>query len=157
LTSLSGLDNIIAASISDLVIKANSSLSKCEVKSICDYLADPTGTIQISDNAYGCNNPQEVEDACDTITLVNINRTDKLILSPNPFTTSTTISYILNMPSFVTISIFNTQGKLIDMIEHKQPKGKYKVQWNAEGLPAGMYYCRIQAGDKVELAKMIKY
>jgi hypothetical protein len=31
-----------------------------------------------------------------------------------------------------------------------------KHGWNAEGLPAGMYYFRIQAGDKVGGGKMIK-
>jgi serine protease AprX len=96
--------------------------------------------------------------------MVGINQPAKLnsnsfaiMQSPNPFTTTTTISYTLEITSFVTISIFNTQGKLIDMIEQKQREGKHKVQWNAEGLPAGMYYCRILVGDKVELVKMIKY
>jgi hypothetical protein len=43
------------------------------------------------------------------------------------------------------------------MIEHKQPEGKHEVLWNAEGLPAGMYYCRIETGDNVGSGKMIKY
>jgi hypothetical protein len=55
------------------------------------------------------------------------------------------------------MSVFNSQGKIIDTIEYQHNKGKHKIKWNAEGLPAGMYYARIQAGDKVELVKMIKY
>ena len=64
LTSLAGLDNIEASSINNLYIGYNSSLSTCEVQSICDYLANPNGTVEIHHNASGCNNPLEVANAC---------------------------------------------------------------------------------------------
>jgi hypothetical protein len=41
-------------------------------------------------------------------------------------------------------------------MEQKQSKGVQKVQWNAKGLPAGMYYFRIQAGDKTGSGKIVK-
>jgi len=75
---------------------------------------------------------------------------------PNPFTSTTTLTYTLDKPSSVTISIFNTQGHQVDQIQREQPNGEQKVQWNAEGLPAGMYFFRIQAGDKVGGGKMMK-
>jgi hypothetical protein len=77
-------------------------------------------------------------------------------LSPNPFTSLTILSYTLDKPSTVTISIFNPQGQLIEKIEQKQQKGEQHVQWNAEGLPAGIYYFRLQAGEKVGGGKIIK-
>jgi len=64
LTSLKGLDNIYATSIIDLNISDNTSLSLCEVQSICDYLASPNGTFEIHDNAPGCNSTEEVEEFC---------------------------------------------------------------------------------------------
>ncbi len=64
LTSLNGLNNIADASITDLTITNNSSLSTCEVQSICHYLAAPNGFIQIYGNAFGCNSQEEVEEAC---------------------------------------------------------------------------------------------
>ena len=64
LISLTGLDNIDAGSISNLTIHHNTSLTQCEVLSICDYLASPSGTIEIHDNATGCNSQEEVEEAC---------------------------------------------------------------------------------------------
>ena len=67
LTSLTGLDNIDAGSINALSIVGNSSLSTCEVQSICNYLSSPNGTVDIYDNAGGCNNPPEVANACGTI------------------------------------------------------------------------------------------
>jgi len=67
LTSLTGLDNIDEASINDVAIRDNISLSACEVESICDYLINPSGEIEIHDNATGCNSISEVEDACGII------------------------------------------------------------------------------------------
>ena len=64
LASLTGLDNIDANSIIDLYIIGNSFLSTCDVQSICDYLVNPYGEIEINDNTPGCNTQQEVEEAC---------------------------------------------------------------------------------------------
>jgi len=66
LNSLAGIDNIDAASIASIYIVNNQSLSSCDVKSICDYLAAPNGTISISNNAPGCNSKWEVEEACES-------------------------------------------------------------------------------------------
>lgn len=78
------------------------------------------------------------------------------IVYPNPFTTSTTLSYTLDKPCNVQFTIYNLQGKIVEIIQKNQEKGEQQVQWNAEGLPAGMYYFRIQAGDKTGSGKMIK-
>jgi len=64
LTSLTGLENIKANSITELSIYDNNSLSNCEVQSICDYLAKPNGTVNIYNNAIGCNNPPEIANSC---------------------------------------------------------------------------------------------
>ncbi len=64
LASLTGLENIQAASIENLTIVGNSLLSNCNIQNICDYLVSPTGTVAISNNAPGCNNPTEIADAC---------------------------------------------------------------------------------------------
>jgi len=156
LTSLSGLDNIDANSITDLTISWNNNLSTCEVQSVCDYLISPTGSIEIHDNATGCNSQQEVEDACDTLSIGELYFNDFLTVSPNPFTTSTTLSYTLEKPENVQCAIYNVQSQIVYMMQEKQDKGEQQVQWNADGLPAGMYYFRIQAGDKVGGGKMVK-
>ena len=64
LISISGLENIDAASIDSLSVIFNPLLSVCDVESICNYLAAPNGTIEIHDNAPGCNSQMEVEEAC---------------------------------------------------------------------------------------------
>ena len=62
-------------------------------------------------------------------------------LYPNPFTTSTTIEYELKQPATIQITIYNHFGKLIEVIQQTQSAGKQQVVWNAEGLPAGVYFC----------------
>jgi hypothetical protein len=66
LTNLMGLNNIDGASINNLRIVCNKLLSSCEVQSICDYLSSPNGTVEIYNNAPGCNSPEEVEEACES-------------------------------------------------------------------------------------------
>jgi hypothetical protein len=64
LISLSGLDNITAGSITDLNIYYNDALSICAIQSICDYLSNPNGIVNIYSNANGCDNPPEIADDC---------------------------------------------------------------------------------------------
>lgn len=64
LKSLSGIDNIKSYTIDDLYIENNDSLSSCAVKSICDYLVAPGGTVSIYGNSPGCNSQSEVHSDC---------------------------------------------------------------------------------------------
>jgi len=157
LTSLTGLDNLTSIG-GDLWIVTNPSLSTCEIESICAYLASPNGEIEIHDNAIGCNSPEEVQDSCtaNSVSVDEVYILEGCSISPNPLSSTTTLTYTIDEPSTVTITIFNPQGQLIEQIEQEQHKGEQKVEWNAEGLPAGMYYFRIQAGDKVGGGKMVK-
>ncbi len=66
LTTLAGLENIIPGSIDNLFINRNPLLSSCEVQSICEYLASPTGTVFIFDNAQGCEHPADIAVSCGT-------------------------------------------------------------------------------------------
>lgn len=155
LTSLTGLNNINPGSIIDLGIAENPFLSTCEVESICNYLSSPNGEMFISDNAIGCNDQEEVEEACEVSSVYEIHISDQLSINPNPFSTSTTIEYTLQHPSTVQIIIYNHFGEKIDVIRQQQSSGKQQVVWNAEGLPSGVYYYRIQAGDQMASEKMI--
>lgn len=64
LTSLNGLENIDASSISNLSITRNYNLSSCKSETICNYLANPNGSILIYANAAGCNNSAELVSDC---------------------------------------------------------------------------------------------
>lgn len=76
-------------------------------------------------------------------------------IAPNPFTTSTTFKYFLEKPTDVAITIYNAQGQVVDRIQLTQDKGEQRVTWNAEGLPSGMYYFRIVAGEMLGSGKLV--
>jgi len=156
LISLAGIDNIYSNYLQGLYINNNDLLTQCDVLSICQYLINANSTAEIFDNAVGCNSVEEVMDSCGIVG-INFNVDNEgFNIHPNPFTNFTTLSYTLDKPSNTTISIYNHHGQLIEKIEQEQLKGEQRVQWNAEGLPSGMYYFRIQAGDQVGGGKMVK-
>jgi len=64
LTSLTGLDNIDASYINNISIQNNSSLTYCEVLSMCNFIGFSSGNVDIYDNASGCNNLEEIANVC---------------------------------------------------------------------------------------------
>jgi len=64
LGSLTGLENLNLASIGNVYIHDNDSLTFCEVQNICSWLSSPNGSVNIYSNADGCNNPSEIATAC---------------------------------------------------------------------------------------------
>ena len=83
------------------------------------------------------------------------NENIELRVYPNPFSSSTTIEYELKYSSIVQIIIFNHFGKQVDIIRDNQTKGLNKVIWTPGYLPNGIYYFRLQAGEKVASGKMV--
>jgi len=154
LTSLMALNNIEDGYISYFNITNNPSLTTCEIQSICYFISNPTGPTDLSDNAQGCNSQEEVEEACE-VSVREMIYTKSIKPLPNPFTTSTTIEYQLDHPSEIIIHIYNHLGVLVDLIQKKQSQGKQQMVWDAEGLPAGIYYFRLQAGEQVSSGKVL--
>ena len=154
LKSLAGIESIDTASIQWMMFNGNENLSDCAAQAICDFLADPTHIINLSENMEGCNTRTEIEEAC----LVSVNENEisyQLSVYPNPFTTSTTIEYQLIQPSEVTLTIFNHLGEQVELIRQHQSSGKQQVFWNAEGQAPGMYFFILKAGEKVATGKMV--
>ncbi len=58
---------------------------------------------------------------------------------PNPFTLSTTISYSIPRPGFVTISVYDVRGKEIRTLTHAfHQAGTYSLNFEADRLPNGV-------------------
>jgi hypothetical protein len=75
---------------------------------------------------------------------------------PNPFNPSTNISYQLLKESNVTIKIYDLLGReMVTLVNERKQRGEYHVPWNAVGVPSGVYYYRLVAGDFIETKKMI--
>ena len=75
---------------------------------------------------------------------------------PNPFNPNTTISFVIGNLSFVTLKIYDDLGREVTtLMNEEKPAGEYKVRFDANVLPSGVYYYRIQAGKYSETKKMI--
>jgi hypothetical protein len=75
---------------------------------------------------------------------------------PNPFNSSTTISYVIPSESKVTLEIYDILGKRItSLVNQQQQPGTYQVNWNAADMPSGAYFARLKAGEKLQTTKMI--
>jgi hypothetical protein len=152
LNSLMGLDNIDAGSIEYLSIFYNNLLSNCDVQSICDYLAAPNGTIEIEGNAPGCNSPEEVQAACDSITSVKeIKQRNKISILPNPAKDKITVSSSALKGNF-QFSIFNVNGEKV--MERQLTDNETQIDIYA--LPRGVYFVKLQNEKMVEVGKMVK-
>ena len=76
---------------------------------------------------------------------------------PNPFTGSTTFTYSLTEPSQVSLRIYDGFGRQVaEPVNSFEQNGEHKITWNAENLPAGIYYSRLYAGKQVMTNKIIK-
>jgi hypothetical protein len=77
-------------------------------------------------------------------------------LYPNPFKGSTTIAYSLSAPDAVTIKIFDCLGKEVrTLLNETSSAGSHEVVFNADGLPGGVYFCQIKAGNSIQRQKMV--
>ena len=156
LSDLECLENIEALAIDTLFIFENPNLSTCNLNFICDYISETGSLAEIYENATGCNSPEEVLDSCD-LTSINTYTTDQITsLHPNPFNTSITIEYQLNQPSVVQLIIYDYLGNQVEVIDQNQSQGKQQIIWNAEGLPAGVYFCMVKIESETKMMKMIK-
>ncbi|MCG6914627.1 T9SS type A sorting domain-containing protein [bacterium BMS3Abin03] len=75
---------------------------------------------------------------------------------PNPFNLTTTITYSLPKSSLVTLKIYDILGKEIGtLVNDEKQSGTYKVTWDAQSIPSGIYFYKITAGEYSKTIKMI--
>lgn len=75
---------------------------------------------------------------------------------PNPFNPSTSIQYSLPFESHVSLKVFDILGKEIaTLVNERKNSGSFTYQWNASGLPSGIYFCKLQADNNAETKKLI--
>jgi hypothetical protein len=134
--------------ISDLYINNNDSLSTCQVISICDYLASPNGTIEIYNNAAGCNSRQEVEEACGVGMEENSSPENQLNIYPNPTSTNITIETTSCGPIF----ILNLDGK--ELLQKKITEPSTIIDIST--FPCGIYFVKVVGEKGVWAGKFMK-
>ncbi|MCK4421451.1 T9SS type A sorting domain-containing protein, partial [candidate division WOR-3 bacterium] len=80
---------------------------------------------------------------------------------PNPFTSSTDISYQLPAKTTINLEIFDVIGRsVITLISSAQPAGFYTIPWrgtdrNNKKLPSGIYFLKMTTGSFKDVRKMV--
>ncbi len=68
---------------------------------------------------------------------------------PNPFRSSTSISFALPADAAVRLRVYDTHGRLVaKLIDGAMSAGRHAVAFDSSNLPAGVYLCRLDAGGK---------
>ncbi|MFB0516613.1 MAG: glycosyl hydrolase 53 family protein [Candidatus Neomarinimicrobiota bacterium] len=80
---------------------------------------------------------------------------------PNPFNTSTVVTYQIPDRSYLAISVYDLQGRLVRQLDSgiKEP-GTHTLSWNGEdsngvGVASGVYYLVLKTGGSSFTRKMV--
>ncbi|MCW8961519.1 MAG: T9SS type A sorting domain-containing protein [Ignavibacteriaceae bacterium] len=127
--------------------------------------SEPSGIgYNMSDNIIGVTN-------------YNINRVDLINLSPNnldfqlnntpidfvlfqnypnPFNPTTKINFQIPELSFVTLKIYDVLGnEIATLVNEEKVGGSYEVEFNATGLPSGIYFYQLTVSENITIKKMV--
>lgn len=75
---------------------------------------------------------------------------------PNPFSSSTTVSFELDEPAEVTLNIYSIVGQHVaTLLEDEEiGVGEHRENWNPVDMPSGVYIAQLEVGQQVFIRKM---
>lgn len=125
-----------------------------------DMVSDATGANLAWANTFNGEEDVYFSRIVPQITGIDDNRGQvSLALSgyPNPFRTSTKISYKITDGCSVRLDICNIYGEPVKtLVDRIQPAGSYTFDFSTEDIPAGFYFCRLTAGGTSETIRLVK-
>jgi len=75
---------------------------------------------------------------------------------PNPFNSTTAIRFAVDRSAAVSLKVFDVCGKGVEtLLDNKMESGEYRVNFNAENLPSGLYFYRLNINGKIEFKKCL--
>ena len=75
---------------------------------------------------------------------------------PNPFNTSTTIEFEILNQGRVNMTIYNMEGKRVaSLLNEFSPAGNRSIQWQANHVASGIYFCQAKAGLDIQTIKLV--
>ncbi|MFK8044360.1 MAG: T9SS type A sorting domain-containing protein [Crocinitomicaceae bacterium] len=97
-----------------------------------------------------------------SINTAPVHSSAELTVFPNPFTEQTVINFNLQEPQYVTIYIYDLQGKLVKKLWKGQlSQGEQSIEWNGkseqnEMVPKGIYFYSIQIEQQNYNGRLIR-
>ncbi len=75
---------------------------------------------------------------------------------PNPFNPTTLIDYSLPENNFVSLKVFDILGReVLTLVNETKESGNHSVEFDASGLPSGVYIYKLHSGGNFEIRKMV--
>ncbi|MFZ1947070.1 MAG: GEVED domain-containing protein [bacterium] len=80
---------------------------------------------------------------------------------PNPFSSATTIQYVLPAAGRVSLEVFDITGRSVSrLVDEDLPVGEHSAVWNGRDaagheVAAGVYFCRLAVGERVVTRTMM--
>lgn len=75
---------------------------------------------------------------------------------PNPFNPLTKFDYTLPSTSHIKLVIYNAIGEEVKvLVDEIKETGYYTQEFNSSGIPSGIYFYQLRAGDFVSTKKLI--
>jgi hypothetical protein len=75
---------------------------------------------------------------------------------PNPFNPSTNIVYSIPESGMVRLTVFNALGQNVStLVSEQQSAGSYSYQFQAQGIPSGIYFYKLESNGQVRTNKML--
>ena len=124
-----------------------------------NHIRVSTGTMEEMENFITA-----LQEILDNVSAADITRPVTTSLDgnyPNPFNSSTRISYSVTRAGHVRIQIFNVQGQLVrTVVDEVKLPGVYSFTWNGRNqdsrvVASGSYFYRMTTGDFVQTRRMI--
>ncbi|MFH1278333.1 MAG: right-handed parallel beta-helix repeat-containing protein [Candidatus Eisenbacteria bacterium] len=81
--------------------------------------------------------------------------------APNPFNPTTTIRFEMNVPSHVSVVIYDAQGRMVrTLVDESKSAGAFDAVWDGRddrghSAGSGVYFVRMVAGDYSRSAKVV--
>jgi hypothetical protein len=76
--------------------------------------------------------------------------------TPNPFNPSTEIRFAIPRTGQVSVDVYNISGqKVTTLLDSERSAGVHTVRWDASGMSAGLYFCRVRGCGEQRTIKMM--
>ncbi len=75
---------------------------------------------------------------------------------PNPFNPVTNIKYVVGTQQFISLKLYDILGNdVITLVNEEMRAGNHQVEFDGDGLPSGIYFCTLRAGEFIQTKKMV--
>lgn len=122
-----------------------------------------------TDNSTGCTMTSGAVQAnrpnvCFVLTATGMGNNTSLIPNkyelgqnyPNPFNPTTKINFAIPKQGLVTMKIYDVLGREVrTLVNEVKQAGNYTVDFNASEFASGVYFYKIQAGEFMDIKRMI--